>query len=291
MIEILNGIHETVAYDEGSGIKVYHNTEPENYPLHWHAALEIIAPVRNEYTVIIDNEPHTFHEGDIWITAPGVLHELTAPPTGKRMIILFDYSLICNIKGLDSLLYSIQPYALITKSGYPELNRRLQDCLSEIINEYDNKMPFSEAYIYSLMIRFFSTLGRSNFNSFMKFPGITKHKQQEYTEKFLMVCNYITEHCTENIDIDHLAEISGFSKFHFSRLFKQFTNISCYQYLIQKRVAFAERLLSNPEIPITEVAMRSGFNSLPTFNRLFKAHKGRTPSEYRNLNRMNQKRR
>ena len=70
MIKILNGIHETVAYDALSGLNLYHIHETENYPVHWHTAVEIILPLRGEYTVITDGTPHTFYEGDIWITPP-----------------------------------------------------------------------------------------------------------------------------------------------------------------------------------------------------------------------------
>ena len=140
--------------------------------------------------------------------------------------------------------------------------------------------------VYSLMIRFFVALGRTNFNANTRFPGITRSKQHEYVEKFMLVCNYITDHCTENITIEELADLAGFSKFHFARLFKQFSNMSCHEYLMQKRIAHAERLLIEPHISITEVAMLSGFNSLSTFNRIFKAAKNCTPSEYKNLNRL-----
>lgn len=287
MIKILNGIHETVAYDAMDGLNLYHNCDAEDFPVHWHTALEIIMPVKGEYTVVIDDISHTFYEGDIWITPPGTLHKLIAPSTGERLIMLFDYGLICNVKAMDSLLPALHPYTLITKDEYPDLNRQLQSYLDEIIREYDHPMPFSEASIYSLMIRFFATLGRTSFNANAKFPGITRHKQHEYIEKFMTVCNYITDHCTENITVEQLADLAGFSKFHFVRLFKQFTNMSCYQYLTQKRIAYAERLLIEPDLSITEVAMRSGFNSLSTFNRIFKATKNCTPSEYKNLNRRN----
>lgn len=289
MIKILNGIHETVDYDSYQGLKLYHNREVENYPLHWHTAVEIIMPYENEYTVVVDGQSHTFHEGDIWITSPGTLHELIAPAYGERMILLFDYGLICNVQSMDSLLHILHPYALITQQEYPELNKKLRFYLEEISREYENQMPFTEACIYSLMIRFFVTLGRTSFNATSRFPGITSSKQHEYIEKFMMVCNYITDHCTENIDVNQLADLAGFSRFHFARLFKQFTNMSCYEYLTQQRIAQAERLLIEPNISITEVAMRSGFNSLSTFNRIFKAAKNCTPSEYKNLNRLNQK--
>ena len=289
MIKILNGIHETVAYDAFHGLKLYHNREAENYPIHWHTALEIIMPVQNEYTVIIDGTPHTFGEGDIFITPPGTLHELTAPPSGERLILLFDYSTICNVKDMDSMLHTLLPYTLITREEYPELNKKLQFYLNEVVREYDHPMPFTEACVYSLMIRFFVTLGRTNFSANTKFPGIANHKQHEYVEKFMMVCNYITDHCTENITVEELADLAGFSKFHFARLFKQFSNMSCYEYLTQKRIAHAERLLIEPGLSITEVAMRSGFNSLSTFNRIFKSAKNCTPSEYKNLNTKDQK--
>lgn len=285
MITILNGTHETVSYDTLQGLKIYHNREVENYPLHWHTALEIIMPYENEYTVVIDDTNYTLQEGDIWITPPGTLHRLVAPPSGERLILLFDYSLICNVQGMDSLLHTLHPYALISREEYPELNNKLRGYLEEISKEYENKMPFTEACIYSLMMRFFIDFGRTSFNPTERFHGITSSKQHEYIEKFMMICNYITEHCTENISIDELAKMAGFSKFHFSRLFKQFANMSCYEYLTQKRIAHAEQLLIQPNISITEVAMLSGFGSLSTFNRIFKAAKNCTPSEYKSLNR------
>ena len=55
---------------------------------------------------------------------------------------------------------------------------------------------------------------------------------------------------------------------------------------MQKRIAHAERLLIEPHISLTEGAMLSGFNSLSTFNRIFKAAKNCMPSEYKNLNRL-----
>lgn len=289
MIEILNGTRETVTYQDFKGVKVYHNDEAENYPLHWHTALEIVVPYENSYTIVINNVPHTFSVGDIFITPPGTLHELIAPPTGKRLILLFDYSLICNVKGMDSLLNSLHPFTLITKEDFPDLNNKLRFFLDEIVREYEKPMPFTEANVYSLMIRFFVTVGRARFNASTTFPGITSAKQHEYIEKFMMVCNYITEHCTENINVDDLSDLAGFSKFHFARLFKQFAGMSCYEYLTQKRVAHAEQLLIQPDISITEVAMLSGFNSLSTFNRIFKAQKNCTPSEYKSLNRQERK--
>ena len=97
------------------------------------------------------------------------------------------------------------------------------------------------------------------------------------------VCSYINDHCTEELTLDTVAARAGFSKYHFTRLFKQFTNVSFYKYLNQKRIENAERLLTNPQMSVTEVSLASGFSSLSSFIRMFKLVKGCTPSEYRAL--------
>lgn len=284
MIEILNGIVETVSYEGMNGVRIYHNSEVENYPIHWHTAMELIMPIRNGYTVEIGNNKIEFGEGDIMIIPPGELHALYAPPTGERLIMLVDYSLICSLKGMDNLLHTIHPYKLVSRSTEPELEIKLQSYLLEIQAEYFGNAQYREARIYSILISFFVFLGRDSRVTDQRFANITTNKQHEYVEKFIKVCNYINDHCTEEITVDQLANIAGFSRFHFARLFKQFTNVSYYDYLTQKRIEHAEKLLITPDISVTEVAMQSGFNSLSTFNRVFKNLKNCTPSEYKGLN-------
>lgn len=77
--------------------------------------------------------------------------------------------------------------------------------------------------------------------------------------------------------------LSSFSKFYFSRLFKQFTNVSFYKYVNQKRIEKAAEMLTEPNISITNVALSCGFESLSSFIRMFKIVKGCTPTEFRNM--------
>ena len=84
---------------------------------------------------------------------------------------------------------------------------------------------------------------------------------------FLSICEYIDAHCTEDITLDEIAKIAGFSKYHFTRLFKQFTNNTFYKYLNQKRIELALTFLADPNISVTEAAMQSGFTNPSTFIR------------------------
>ncbi len=285
MIEFLNGTQETVPYRDMHGIRVMYNSIPQDFPAHWHSAMEIIMPVRSEYGLKTNGETISFHPGDIVLIPPGELHALFAPPEGERYIIQFDYSLISGYAGLDSLLHILRPYRKISPKTDPQLAPMLTSLLYRTAEVYGSDDPFREPEVYSLMLHFLAILGRSDVADVSRFPDISPSKQQEYIEKFMGICDYINEHCTENLNVDLLAHQAGFSKYHFSRLFKQFTGISCYDYLIGRRIALAEKLLLSPDLSITDVAMQAGFNSLSTFNRVFKTQKGCTPSSYKSLNR------
>ena len=86
-----------------------------------------------------------------------------------------------------------------------------------------------------------------------------------------------------NLTLDDIAHYSGFSKYHFTRLFRQFTGSTFYRYLNQKRIVKAERTLADPSLSVTDVAMASGFSSMSAFIRMFKIMKGCTPSEFRRM--------
>lgn len=283
MIEILNGTRETVAYDENIGIRLYLNEEYEDYPIHWHTAAEIIMPIENTYEVVVNNTRYLLNVGDIILLPSGELHQLYAPTKGQRIIFQFDYSLLYNLNGFDSVFHMFHPCTIITDETMPDIHANLHNLMLHIMKEYFSDSPLKEAAIYSMLVNFFVILGRNHITSEKKFPNAKSPKRHEYIDKFLMVCTYINEHCTEPINVDDLAKLAGFSKYHFMRLFKEFSGISYYDYLNKQRIMHAERLLIDPNLTITEIAMHSGFNSLATFNRIFKEQKQCTPSEYKRL--------
>lgn len=65
MIEVLNGIKETVLYKDIEGFKLHDNTDYESYPEHWHTPIEIIMPIENFFDVSNKKEIFTLQEGEI----------------------------------------------------------------------------------------------------------------------------------------------------------------------------------------------------------------------------------
>lgn len=286
MIEILDGIRETIIYDENMSIRLYYNISYEDYPIHWQPAIEIIMPIENIYTVKIEENTIILNPGDILFISPGVLHQLFAPETGNRYILLIEPPLFSNIKGLEALASMFYPYALYTCDSSLKNKERMNQLMDSIYREYSGNSDLKYASLYSSILELLVIAGRNKTNLPIDIVNIKNTKSHKYVSKFLDICNYIDEHCTENIGIKELAALSGFSESHFIRLFKQFTNYSYYDYLNRSRITRAKKLLTTmPNSSIVDISLQSGFGSLATFNRLFKSINKCTPTQYRNLQR------
>lgn len=283
MIENLKGVYETVNFKKDTNIRLYLNSEIEDYPPHWHTPIEFVMPLENEYFAECVQEKVSLRVGDILIIAPGCLHSLYSPKgPGKRIIFQADPSVLRGMKEIDTVISILSPMYIVTPKGLPEIYDELKEIMLSIKDEYEKNASLSEAAIYSKVLQMLVLIGRKFANEAPKFAH-TGNKHQEYTEKFMRICDYISMHCTEDLTLEAIADMAGFSKYHFSRLFKQFTNVSFYQYLSQNRIYNAEKLLAIPEYSITAVAYNSGFTSLSSFIRMFKIVKGVTPSEFRSM--------
>ena len=282
MIHHLSGIHETADYRTDTQICLYYNDENENYPPHWHTPFEVIMPIKNIYTVDVGGKHYVLQEGDILVICPGIVHELFAPETGERIIFQPGLSQI-QIRELDLLISLIRPAVLITLENYPAFHPIAHQLMLEIKEEYFRCDPYYETAIYSRFLQILVDIGR--LHGALKHPSTdaSNSRQKDYLDKFLYITNYINEHFAEDLSLEQIANLAGFSKYHFTRLFKQYTDTSFYKYLNQKRIDYAKTLLLDPNLPVLDVALQCGFSSLSAFLRMFKQLNMCTPTEFRNM--------
>lgn len=85
----------------------------------------------------------------------------------------------------------------------------------------------------------------------------------------------------EDWPIKRLAEVSAVSVAHFSREFKKAFGLPPHRYLLTRRIERATALLRDTDLPITEIAFQTGWNSVGTFGRIFSDITGDSPGEFR----------
>src|SRR5262249_44945928 len=90
---------------------------------------------------------------------------------------------------------------------------------------------------------------------------------------------------TTPITLDDMASVAGLSPNHLLRTFKQVFDQTPYQYVIAKRIAYAQELLRSTDQCVMDICFAVGFASLGTFSWWFRQRVGVSPSVYRSQNR------
>ena len=118
-------------------------------------------------------------------------------------------------------------------------------------------------------------------------PELNEEKHDyssDVMRRMIIVTDYIKNNLTaDDLSQGAMAEMAGISKDYFSRIFKNVTGMNYSKWLNTIRLEKASELLVQDGRTLTEVAMLSGFQSIPSFNRVFREEKGMAPGEYRAL--------
>ena len=282
MIKNLSGDYETVEYDARKYVMLYDNTDYEAYPVHWHSALEIIMPTQNDYIVNVGGVDYQPHENEVLIIPSGELHSMPAV-RGRRYIFQCDNAILGELPALEALMRGVSSPLLIDENSDNELQVLAKKTMLDIAALYTSKSELADVRIYMCVLTLLTAVREDQLRRSQSNMECDDDKLNEYSEKFGRVLKYIDNNYMYDITLDELADVAGYSKYHFSRIFKQYNSMSYIQYINARRTKAAEQLLFEPDIPITEVAMRSGFKSLTTFNRIFKDIKHCTPTDFKKL--------
>jgi len=148
-----------------------------------------------------------------------------------------------------------------------------------LADEVDNDQPAGKLYAESLvntlavhLLRHYST---DSLVDDLQFGGLPAHKLRRVTE-------FIEENLDRDLELAEIAQAAELSPYHFARSFKQTTGFTPIQFLMQRRIELAKRLLTEEDAPIVEVGLRAGFKNQSHFTTLFRKLTSLTPKAYRN---------
>lgn len=112
--------------------------------------------------------------------------------------------------------------------------------------------------------------------------GYESHKIGDKTMgKFQGILEFVNINFADSaLSLAELSQLSGLSECYISELFPTIIGIHFKQYLCTLRTENALKLLATENITIAEAAMKSGFDTIRTFNNVFKRLKGVTPTEF-----------
>lgn len=255
------------------------------YPLHQHQEFEINF-IQNGKGVrrIVGDSVESIDDYELTIIAsPNLEHVWEQGDCTSKDIREITIQFSSNL--FDSSLFRKRQFAKIAEM-FDKAQRGLNFPLPAIMNAYivlDNiakeKNSFRQFILFLELIYILSLYeGRQLASS-----SFAHAEMERESRRILKVKDHINENYTKELKLEELSNIVGMSPSSFSRFFKTNTGTTISDYITNTRLGHASRFLVDTNMNISEICYSCGFNNLSNFNRIFKAKRGISPREFREI--------
>ena len=266
---------------------VYHGKIPDfihSYPLHWHEEAEIIYVTKGCVNITVWSNTYQVQEGDIIILMPQTIHSIEQIDShhAEYFNIVFHFSIL--EKPEENSLYDkyLKPFLTHEKSVNcyerkgNELNTRLTPLLLSLIEHRRDSYTTCEYLVKSNLFMIMHNLNQTCINTDKNEVLL----QAKYA-KLKTALYHVQNSYAQNITINQVADLCGFSESHFMKLFKELTGMSFTAYLVNYRLELSAKQLLETDQKIIDIAANCGFNNHSYFTRAFQKKYGLTPAKYR----------
>lgn len=247
---------------------------------HFHQFYELCIFLDEQAGHLINGAWHDLRCCDIVAIRPSLLHK-TAYPEGapnKRIIINFTIpSQPCGLEACMKSIYSIFDGEIPIYRFEGRFKKAVFEKLNDIFYLSQTPNELSNLAIHYKFIEFLSLIylyrDKNVYTDQVDFDNITN--------KIYGITACIHNRYTEDLSLASLSKEFYVSSYYLSHQFKRVTGFTLTDYISMTRVRNAQTLLLSTDIPITEIALQSGFKSFSQFNRAFNKFLQMSPSRFR----------
>lgn len=228
-----------------------------SFPPHLHQCFEAITVISGVMEVSVESTKYVLKKGEALLIFPNQIHSLFSTDS-RHVLCIFSPKLV-------------QAYATSVAGKIPYNNKFYLD--EYLVNELegltlDSSTTEKKGVLYSLC---------SKFDKSAEY----KIRQTDNEKLLLRIFSFVEKEFDADCSLTHLCDSIGYDYSYVSRFFKKAVGISFNTYVNYYRLSHACYLIENSNAPILQCAMESGYTSLRSFNRNFKAYFNVTPAEYR----------
>jgi AraC-like DNA-binding protein len=264
---------------------IVHTEKDPFTPWHHHPEYELVLIVKGKGKRMVGDNVSRFNKNDLIFLGPYLphqwlcdkdLHNASGLPQDEAFVIQFSYDFLGNKFFEIPEHTSLKRFLLESTRGYEffgESKNKIISILHEMMSMNDSQR------IYALF-RIFEVLSSTNEYDYLANPGTNDKYFFEGEEEMKVAMRYILENFQKKIQIKDLLEITNMSYAAFYSSFKKSYTMPFKDYLLNVRIGYACKLLTEKSMNISEVAYSSGFENLANFNRQFKRIKGTTPKQF-----------
>jgi AraC-like DNA-binding protein len=248
---------------------------------HYHNAYELDFFVKAELDIFVRDNKYTIRDGDFFFINEYEIHRMFYNPNRpySRYVINFSKDFVKGVlleSGLEPTLeWIVQdgPRKVATTS---EDRNQIKGMFSVIADAYDR---FNQTQDTLAM----ATIKINLLMLLIRFKELSEKQPppHAYNPHIKGLIDYMDKNYMNPITMEQLAEAFDLSKFYISHLFKEATRFTVFEYLLNRRIMEAKKLLEYTDQSIVHIALNCGFNNLQHFYRIFKRQVKATPLQYR----------
>jgi len=249
--------------------------------LHQHEEIQLCAIVEGEGNLVVGDTINEYTAGDILVIGSNLPHVFKSDTSNCKSTFMM--TLFFTKDSFGGQFFSLGDFSEVEKlfkissaGGKVTTN---QTALLALFLSLKEASHLDRFIIFLSIISLILTSESKPLSSFV----YQKRYSDNEGKRMSNVMDYTMNHFFTEINLETIAGISNMTPNAFCRYFKQRTNKTYFQFLIEVRIENSCRLLKNKDLLISEVSEKSGFKNISNFNRKFKSVKGITPSTYRTL--------
>ena len=235
---------------------------------HSHDFCEILYVAGGAGEAILEGKKFRLAPGDLVVVNPGTLHEERSDAKAPLRLIFLairDFA----VPGLPAGCLSQEKYRVLSCGEYRyKMDIYLRELLQETSSQIEFYQEISQGLVSALLVLV------------MRLIRINPEDEAALSQECQKIKEYLDQNFTSPITLDSLSETVYISKHYLSHLFKEQTGVSPIKYLTSKRMEKACELLSETELPVSEVSKAVGYENPLYFSQVFKKYTGYTPTEY-----------
>ncbi len=246
-------------------LTVKHNTYEVKFPEHFHKYIELLYVYDGAQHIKIDNKNYCVGKGELAVIFPDIIHSYFTEKTKTADELL----IMCDPKLLGSL--------------FPSFKNHLPNNPIVYATDIDEETLFALSHLSpnsNFQVKFgYTCIILSNIINSLILTNSIRTPSKDLTYK---ITEYIENNFTQDITRETLAKIFNVNVYYISRIFKEHFKMNLRSYLGLIRSEYASTLIRTTNRTLTDIAFDSGFDSIRTFNRVFKDIYGISPSEFKN---------
>lgn len=267
--------------EQGKSLHIFLAQSDRRNAVHTHDFIEIVYVMGGTATQVLDGEASQVRRGDLLFLNYGSTHSFEAHGEFSYINICFSPEIV------GSVITDQNALSLLSLSAFNEMRNDLncgklsffgrerseiEGILNAMLREYSEK----KSAWHTVMGSYFNIL-------------LTKmlRKSELYTDTeeddgiWREFSDFVDQNLEGDLSLSALASKCFYNPSYFSRMFKKRFHMSPVEYITERRLQLAMKLLTETKASVDDILRRSGFSDRSSFYRAFSRRTGMTPGEYR----------